>query len=346
MTTSPSLPMLNFDLSAFKPKDRWAAWRCFQAGFYDVEPRVADPSKMCAQTRSFWAGESVFGEYRHDACTFSRDAKRNDYETSEMVTLMVQSRGKIQGIVGDQHVEMIPQCLTLFDVSRATSFLTDECVYFAVDLPYSAIGYDPSKHSEVIQIESASPVGRVLRANLETIITMSEKVSSQEGHTIGHGFGALVKGLLGKSLADEAVQFQVGLFRDAAIRRFVEANLRKRELNSQMIIEAFNVSRTELHKIFRPDGGLKNAIASKRLERARTELSRSRPGNGAIQHVASFWGFSDKAHFSRSFKKFHGVKPSDVIGTDLERISLHQEKLHDLSAQDELTPFADLLGRH
>ncbi len=50
-------------------------------------------------------------------------------------------------------------------------------------------------------------------------------------------------------------------------------------------------------------------IRVRRLERCRIELCDPRRAERNITEIAFCWGFSDSAHFSRSFKRQFGVSP-------------------------------------
>jgi len=50
-------------------------------------------------------------------------------------------------------------------------------------------------------------------------------------------------------------------------------------------------------------------IRERRLERCRRDLADPRFRERTITDIAFYWGFSESAHFSRSFKKQFGVSP-------------------------------------
>jgi AraC-like DNA-binding protein len=95
------------------------------------------------------------------------------------------------------------------------------------------------------------------------------------------------------------------------IRNFVEARLSDSSLDCQKIAVAHGISVRYLNKLFEDDElPLSEWIWSRRLERARTAIERSRMTGQSISQIAYDWGFKDPAHFSRAFKIRYGMRPS------------------------------------
>lgn len=97
----------------------------------------------------------------------------------------------------------------------------------------------------------------------------------------------------------------------ARIEAFVRANLRRRELDPDMIARHCRISVRYLHELFRDTNRtLGQWIRDMRLETARDELS-AVTNCKSIAAISYDLGFSDQAQFSRSFKILFGCKPSE-----------------------------------
>lgn len=95
------------------------------------------------------------------------------------------------------------------------------------------------------------------------------------------------------------------------ILNFVEAHLADCSLDCQKIAAAHAISVRYLNKLFEEDElPLSEWIWSRRLEKARTAIERSRMTGQSISQIAYDWGFKDPAHFSRAFKIRYGMTPS------------------------------------
>ena len=96
----------------------------------------------------------------------------------------------------------------------------------------------------------------------------------------------------------------------ARIAQFIETHLAEPSLNPQQIAAAIGVSVRHLHRIFLAKGHtVAGWIRERRLERCRNELLNPGLSDKNITDIAFCWGFSDSAHFSKSFKKEFGLSP-------------------------------------
>jgi AraC-like DNA-binding protein len=100
------------------------------------------------------------------------------------------------------------------------------------------------------------------------------------------------------------------------IRKFVEARLADSSLDCQQIAAAHGISVRYLNKLFEDEELLLSEwIWSRRLEKARAAIERSRTTGQSITQIAYDWGFKDPAHFSRAFKARYHATPSDYRNT-------------------------------
>jgi AraC-like DNA-binding protein len=94
------------------------------------------------------------------------------------------------------------------------------------------------------------------------------------------------------------------------IQKFIDAHLPDPGLRPAEIAAAADISIRHLHRLFSNSGGtLGDAIRERRLEQCRNDLTNPSLTRKTITEIAFSWGFSDSAHFSRSFRKQFGVCP-------------------------------------
>lgn len=90
---------------------------------------------------------------------------------------------------------------------------------------------------------------------------------------------------------------------------YVRANL-KNELSRAEIEAAMKMSYSNVYRVVRmfSKASIKNYVLKERIEKAKALLKDTRLN---VTEVMMESGFSDSAHFSRSFKKHVGVPPTD-----------------------------------
>jgi AraC family transcriptional regulator, positive regulator of tynA and feaB len=96
----------------------------------------------------------------------------------------------------------------------------------------------------------------------------------------------------------------------ARIETFIEGHLAESTLGPVEVAAAVGISVRHAHRLFAKKGcTIGDWIRQRRLERCRADLSAPRLRERTITDIAFGWGFSESAHFSRSFKQQFGICP-------------------------------------
>jgi AraC-like DNA-binding protein len=98
----------------------------------------------------------------------------------------------------------------------------------------------------------------------------------------------------------------------ARVRAYIEENVRDPCLTIASIAAAMKISPDHLSRVFREEPvAPSRLIWLRRLEGARRDLADPRLNDRGVSEIAFSWGYSDAAHFSRSFKEQYGVSPRE-----------------------------------
>ena len=122
-------------------------------------------------------------------------------------------------------------------------------------------------------------------------------------------FFHILAGCLGVPLPDSPPEMRDLAFR---IDSFINSHLDDPALGPLQIAAAVQISVRHLHRLFaRNARTVSDCIRERRLLACRKDLSDPRLHGQSITDIAFSWGFSDSAHFSRSFRKSFGVSPRE-----------------------------------
>jgi len=117
------------------------------------------------------------------------------------------------------------------------------------------------------------------------------------------------------------------------IQQFIDMHLAEAGMGPAEIASAVGISVRHLHRLFAVTGNsVGDYIRARRLEECRNDLANPRLRDKTITEIAFSWGFSDSAHFSRSFAKQYGVSPRNFRAHEggKEEYSLRPERLRPL----------------
>jgi len=96
----------------------------------------------------------------------------------------------------------------------------------------------------------------------------------------------------------------------ARARAFIDAHLKSRELNPEMIAGTVGVSRARLYRLFEPYGGISLYIRRRRLGRLYADLQRLEYSDVPTARLALSWGFGSASAFEKAFTQTYGITPA------------------------------------
>lgn len=121
------------------------------------------------------------------------------------------------------------------------------------------------------------------------------------------------------------------------IQRFIDEHLSDPRLGPAEIAAAAEISVRHLHRVFSGGGStLGDCIRARRLEQCRNDLANPRLHGKTITEIAFSWGFSDSAHFSRSFRQQFGICPRVFRAQTGRKIwtAEQEQRVHDFRATE------------
>jgi AraC-like DNA-binding protein len=149
-------------------------------------------------------------------------------------------------------------------------------------------------------------VGAILFQLSQSLYQEGELFKEEDGPTALDTYFRILSACFvrGRSCESERVQLR------PRIQRFIDEHLSDPELRPAKIASAAEISVRHLHRLFATSGStLGDCIRVRRLQQCRNDLVNPSLRSKTITEIAFSWGFSDSAHFSRSFRKQFGICP-------------------------------------
>ncbi|WP_438284337.1 transcriptional regulator FeaR [Pseudomonas alabamensis] len=172
--------------------------------------------------------------------------------------------------------------------------------------------------SLVGKISSTNACGRMLHALMDQVYKDdSVGQDGAQGAALQAAFSVLLKP--GLEL-DEGDLGHVDALNAVNLRRYaqkvIDKSLSQPGLTPTALADALNISVRHLYRLFEEEGdSVCRYIQRARLKRSADDLANPFFKHESITSIAYKWGFTDSAHFSRSFKKQYDQSPKEYRAT-------------------------------
>jgi len=148
--------------------------------------------------------------------------------------------------------------------------------------------------------------GAILSRLSQSLYEEAERFREEEGTAALDAYFQILSACVGPAQYAEQGSPQLR----SRIQRFIDDHLSDPGLRPAEIAVAADISIRHLHRLFSNSGNtLGDRIRERRLEQCRNDLRNPGLNRKTITEIAFSWGFSDSAHFSRSFRKRFGICP-------------------------------------
>lgn len=309
-----TVDQVRLDLRRIKPRETLDAARAFYSGILSVD--VLDRNRIPVQNHgSSWRlGDGVVATEGTTSAGVRLSPDRNWLSNTcgEFLIVRIHQTGRPIVFDGDDIREISCGCIYMadrFDALWLEAGKTRSLVVRADRLGRDRI--EPVCKS----FSTASPFGRVLHAALSTLFTVLPTSSTAEVRELGTLATSLLRAALDGEIESECRHLSSTAARDRTLQAFVVGHaISDRGVTADMLSTVFGVSRATVYRAFEEVGGVRRFIAKVRLRRSFGQLAMAEACRGSVGDIASACGYSDVAHFSRSFKREFGCAPSDIIG--------------------------------
>lgn len=260
------------------------------------------------------AGSLEVAEITTNAQRIVRQRPCSDREEDRYCFLVVQRQGRSRIIQQGRYVDMLPGEMALMDSARDCEILPQGFIeHSSFHLPRDAvIERFSNRRVPFGKLSTGSASGQILQLIVNRVV--SRQLSSPITQEDGVGLRDSLLSLLAPTCRQEsdAVMEEHGAELYRCAQQLIEQRLQEEGLTPTFLAEQLHISVRQLYRLFENRGdSVCRYVQRQRLERCAEALSDPSRARHSITEIAYHWGFSDSAHFSRAFKKAHGMSPRD-----------------------------------
>lgn len=302
-----SVPTARFDFRDYAPAERLAEFQLLTSSYYQVQ--AADkPETFQAEALGFRVDDLVLNRAAFSPARFTRDERHLKSGKAPFLVLQHQLAGSELLLMEHGKVYLQPGHIYLRDwscpfVSQSTEMRLDSIIIPRHRLRSAEVLYNAMP---VISWPADSPDGQVLAGLWISLLEWLPRMSLDKAQVLTAALLTFVDTLIGYGAkARPATTLH-------AMEQFLLLRLRQ-EIGVDELCRHFNVSRSQVYRLFEPHDGVKNYIKRVRLQRCYEDLLRADAAHARVADIASSWGFQDQSLFSRQFRAAFGQTPSALL---------------------------------
>ena len=291
--------------SAQQGLDTWNRDLRAMCGHFDTE-LAFNRSLFIGEFSMLSNGGLPLASLRTNAGLIKRQVSNPDHDNDQDCFLVSQRSGYSQVVQNGQRVPLAPGELLLMDSVGSIEITPFGLIeHISLSLPRAQVCKQMGSQAKTFgKISSSKACGRMLHVLMDQLCKGGEG-AEDEVEALQCAFVSL----LGSALEqDEDARDDTGALQGNNLRSYVQKvideSLSQPGLSPVGLASRLNISVRHLYRLFEEqDDSVCRYIQRARLKRSADDLTNPFLRSESITSIAYKWGFTDSAHFSRSFKK-------------------------------------------
>jgi AraC-like DNA-binding protein len=178
-------------------------------------------------------------------------------------------------------------------------------------------------HLTASKVSGQVGAGHLLINMINTLRQEADSLAPASAAAVASGVvSLLVAGIQSLSACTQVMPSALHAYHIMRIKKYLDTHLRDPQLSVESVAQTLGMSPGHLHRLFK-DEALSPAqyLWHQRLELCGQELLNPRRARTSISAIAYECGFSDAAHFSRSFRSRFGCSPKEWRHANREHLN-------------------------
>ena len=306
----------HFSVQGEAPQRRLLAWRDRVGHLIDVLPSRSDLERpFQASIDRYQVGELVFTDCRSDMIVLERSLARISTDRVRDFVFQVFLEGGVENVaVRTSRRDPTPSVASILalDMNQPVRMQRQACRVLAFFVPGELVQEvfpDPEAiHGRVLH--GSTPLARLI---IEHVATLSQNIacmSAGEADGAIRAAAQLLVAAFGRQArlsGDTRAAARAAMF--GQVRRYIQAHLTEDELSPESVLNALQLPRPTIYRLFQHEGGVGAYIRHLRLRHAADELIRY--PHMAVIEIAYGLGFKSASDFARAFRRAYDMAPQD-----------------------------------
>lgn len=299
--------------SAQQGLDTWNRDLRAMCGHFDTE-LAFNRSLFIGEFSMLSNGGLPLASLRTNAGLIKRQTTNPDHDNDQDCFLVSQRSGYSQVVQNGQRVQLAPGELLLMDSVGSIEITPFGLIeHISLSLPRAQVCRQLGSQSKSFgKISSSKACGRMLHALMDQLCKGSEG-AEDEVEALQCAFVSLLGSALEQDddARDDTSALQGNNLR-SYVQKVIDESLSQPGLSPVGLASRLNISVRHLYRLFEEqDDSVCRYIQRARLKRSADDLTNPFLRSESITSIAYKWGFTDSAHFSRSFKKQFELSPKE-----------------------------------
>jgi AraC-like DNA-binding protein len=312
-----SIAHSHFSVQEEPPQRQLLAWRERVGHVIDVLPSSSDAEKkpFHASIDRYDTGGLVFTDCRSDAMLLERSLARISTDRVRDYAFHVFLEGGVDEVAvhgSPREVASSTARILALDLNQPVRMRRSACRVLTFFVPGALVAED-LPDAEAIHGRTIHNTAPLTRLAVEHVVALGQNIASLSAPAAQSAMRT------GTQLLVAAFGRQSGLSGNARaaaraamfgrVRRYIQMNLHRGELSPESVLDALQLPRPTLYRMFQHEGGLGTYIRHLRLRHAANDLARY--PHLMVTDIAYSVGFKSASDFTRAFRRAYGMAPQD-----------------------------------
>ncbi|ATE77995.1 AraC family transcriptional activator of tynA and feaB [Pseudomonas sp. PvR086] len=293
-------------------------------GHFDTE-LAYNRSLFIGEVSECSRGGLSLANLRTNAGLIKRDKPNADHDNEQDCFLVSQRSGYCQITQYGQSIQLAPGDLLLMDSAGSIEISPFGLIeHVSVSLSRNEVCKQLGSQSRTFgKISSSKACGRMLHVLVDQLCKDAwvGEGAVGEGEALQSAFVSLLGSAFDQDQVsgDDVTSLQGNNLR-SYVQKVIDESLTQPGLSPVGLANRLNISVRHLYRLFEEqDDSVCRYIQRARLKRSADDLTNPFLRSESITSIAYKWGFTDSAHFSRSFKKQFELSPKDFRSSHLQQ---------------------------